>query len=71
MTTIPTTKIEGDLSPLQRDIHWLRARLDEIQDGTARRDVEIDCGTSSTGCGTREPPTGHCPNSIWPRSARC
>lgn len=40
MTTIPTTKIEGDLSPLQRDIHWLRARLDEIQDGTARRDVD-------------------------------
>ncbi|MHC4794303.1 MAG: phosphoenolpyruvate carboxylase, partial [Planctomycetota bacterium] len=38
--TIPTTKIEGDLSPLQRDIHWLRARLDEIQDGTARRDVD-------------------------------
>lgn len=35
-----TTPGTDRIPPLQRDISWLRARLDEIQDGTALADVD-------------------------------
>ena len=40
-TESASTKPAHDQAPpLQRDISWLRGRLDEIQDGTARKDVD-------------------------------